>query len=213
MIDFTTTAMVRPGIFNRTARSFDRRLNNLDLSECALYLNIDPLPKGDPKKVISIAEQYFGRVVSRVAKQPQFARAQQWCWTSTTADYVFNLQDDWVLSKDIDFLRLLHEFQEARRRNQKVVQARLSYFSNMRKSRLFLSPSLMWGEACREFAEKMDIDINPEWQIKRNGFRAIVYPGRNNSVVKDIGRAWSSKQRFKRPPSSMGKHFVKWTKR
>jgi len=44
IMDFTTTAMVRPHILDRTLGSFSKNLQDVNLKECRLVINIDPLP-------------------------------------------------------------------------------------------------------------------------------------------------------------------------
>ena len=44
LVDFATTACNRPLILEKTYESLAKRIKGIQLSECRLFLNIDPMP-------------------------------------------------------------------------------------------------------------------------------------------------------------------------
>ena len=93
ILDFTTTAVSRPEVVNKTYRSFCSKLKGVEFDKCTLYINIDPFPvNSDRKKVIKVAEYYFGKVVVNTPSKGNFTKACNWCWKSAKTEYIFNLQ-------------------------------------------------------------------------------------------------------------------------
>jgi hypothetical protein len=97
-LDFTTTATCRPDILCRTYTSFRDKLVGVEMSRSVLYLNIDPIPdKFLVSEVERIARAFFGRVVTNIAREPNFAKAVKWCWLRPDTEYFFHLEDDWEM--------------------------------------------------------------------------------------------------------------------
>lgn len=107
-IDITTTATLRPEILARTYESFTSHLLKPDLAHYHCILNVDPIGEDiSPDEVIEVAKRFFPNVVSHVSEISNFALAMKWCWSHTKAEYVFNLEDDWHMLKDLDLSRMI----------------------------------------------------------------------------------------------------------
>ena len=65
-MDFTTTAVARPKILNQTLSSFSENLKGINLKDCRLIINIDPLPPNIKRKaVINISlKRPWGQCIS-----------------------------------------------------------------------------------------------------------------------------------------------------
>lgn len=212
IVDFTATACARPGIFRDTLESFRENLLGVSLSDCTLYLNVDPRPVEVPQQnAVAIAEEFFGRVVSNCPPEANFAAAVKWCWQQPVTAYFFSLEDDWILLRPIEIedMRslLLHDLGLA------CVNLRAYPHDD---DRLCLAPGLWRSVAAWDIAERMRTDENPERQLRKagtdnpygglhHGYRGAQYP--QERVLRDIGRVWLMQTPYRREG---GKRFVKW---
>jgi len=200
MIDFTTTATARPDILYKTYKSFNNHLKDIDLKNCTLYINIDPVPElVDRNEVLAVAESFFGVVVANMPAKPNFTAAYNWIWDNAKSDYIFNLEDDWVLIEDISINKLL----KIANRSNEIYAVPLRAYSYV-YDKASLSPSLLSRKFYGAVGGNLDISKNPEIQLRGNAFglelgqdKVYAYP--KHVVVKDIGREWIKNQPFKRP--------------
>lgn len=213
-ISFTTTAMRRPGVLAKTYRSFMNNLQGIQIDQCDLFLNIDPLPDDtDSDKVYNVARKFFRSIIVRTPKKPNFAKAVKWCWSQPTTEYIFHLEDDWRLAVPIDFNAMLQRINI----DKKVYQVALR--SSGVKNGLTLMPSIIHREMYMRFANKFVTNVNPEVQMRKQTAFAwedtdpihktdttIYYP--DDVVVRDIGRGWMSRSPYERPGSA----FNSWVK-
>ena len=221
-MDFTTTAVARPEIVDRTYSSFSNNMKGLSLKEhCTLYINIDPLPLGsDPLEVVNVAKKYFKEVVYNTPEKPNFTAAYNWIWSSAKSKIIFNLEDDWILTEEINVPELLKNFEK----NKTLYLVALrSYSSSYKKCPL--SPSFMHRRYYGRIAGKLNENINPEIQLRGRKFglempspednisqkgKLVVYP-KKKIIVKDIGRKWIKKTNLAKPAKKSG--FTSWVKR
>jgi hypothetical protein len=205
-LDFTTTAMRRPEILRKTYESFSTNLKGIDFSESTLYINIEPLPEEIPaSEVVKVAESFFGHVIVCESKKCNFTAAVKWCWKNTTRNYVFHLEDDWILLSRLKVGQLI------KRLNPPIVQVALKAYT-YKYNKIALSPSLLSGQFVRDISCKLIITSNPEVQLRGENVRGhsmMSFPDR--IIIKDIGRAWMKKSDYVR--CSKVKHeFVAWKK-
>lgn len=205
-ISFTTTALVRPKIIEQTYASFSKNIVGLDLSRCILYINIDPVPNDvDPTSVVKVAKRFFGDVYVRIPTEPNFSSAINWCWESANTPYIFHLEDDWVLNKEININKIIKLFDS----NALEIVLRAYDYKYIK---LVLSPAIWKYELYKAFAGKLDININPEIQLRNERFKEFF--NENNIItfgkrliVKDIGREWLVGRNLKKP---IKKEFVRY---
>lgn len=212
-LSFSTTAMPRPDIINKTYESFTKNLQGLDFKNVTLYINIDSFPnkKDDHKRgeVADIARKYFGNVIVNLPEQPNFANAVKWCFSKIETFYNFHLEDDWELLTPFR-VSTFNQFFVA----PHVQQVAFRAWKNVRQD-FWLAPSFIRGTFCREMAEKLNSSDNPEVQIRnyKSGYRKesfVYFPFDNKSVVlKDLGRPWLMGSEYNRG----NKHFVEWSVR
>jgi hypothetical protein len=154
--------------------------------------------------VQAVAEEFFGTVVVNRPAVGNFAAAVDWCWTTADTDYLFHLEDDWILTQQVDIKDVLKRIAGMR---QVVLRAYPRKYSKMA-----LSPSLIAKDTYKMYAGSLNYKHNPEVQLRGKNApnsKQIVTYGRTG-IVKDIGRPWSKHQPVwhnARRKSS----FVSWT--
>ena len=215
ILDFTTTAVSRPEIVNRTYKTFSRKLKGVEFDKCTLYINIDPLPvKADRNEVVEVAKKYFGKVVPNMPSTPNFTAAYNWIWNNATSDYIFNLEDDWELNQDVNINDMMKFFSDSPSLYQVVLRAYKYKYESCP-----LSPSILHKRFYKSIAGKLDESLNPEIQLRGSAF-GLEMPNKTFSVkgklsiysksviVKDIGTEWRNATKFKKPKKKG--RFVSW---
>jgi hypothetical protein len=191
IIDIVTTSTIRPEIIDKTYASFTKYLlKNMD--DYRLLINVDPI--GDKKScqddVLRIAKKYFKNVIYNFPDKPSFTKSVIWLWSHTTSDYVFHLEDDWVILQSVDIndmINLMNKYSKlcAMRLSKGTMGAGgkilksfpCSYVDSIDKKkfqlfpRISLNPSLFRGEFVRGSAKIMTPDINPESQLVKGWAR------------------------------------------
>ena len=238
MIEITTTAVGRAEILRKTYSSFKENL--FKDHPVRLIINIDPVGPDDPKKVLAVAEEFFPIHKVRMPEEAWFPSAFKWAWEQTSTEYVFNLEDDWVLLREIDLEDMLRVMKD----NPKLAHLRLhwrpianrakcwkfffdwngSYFEcpskAIREVGFCGHPSLLRGEFVRDTAALLQIESNPEKQYHYN--RSVVNEvdkwdygvyGQQNTrqTILDIGRAWINQSNWRKQGTRA--FFRKWEER
>jgi len=165
IMDFTTTAVVRPHVLDRTLGSFSKNLKDINLKECRLVINIDPLPPIKRKNVIIVARKYFGDVKYNLPKTANFTAAYNWIWSNAETEYIFNLEDDWELIKPVSIQKVLGYFDK----NKKLLQVLLRAYRYRYKT-CALSPGVLHRRFYSAVGGKLVITSNPEIQLRGERF-------------------------------------------
>jgi hypothetical protein len=182
MIDITMTATLRPEIIRRTLSSFRRNLFN-ELG-ARLIVNVDPVGPGSVEDTIGALFRYFTVKAFRKPDEPSFPKAFKWAWLTADAEYVFHLEDDWLLTRPVDIWKLISILQAPT-----IAAVRLPAFAagpeTMKNwNKLFRwtgryyeppegeewlgfcgHPTLFKGEFVRRCAPLIDDTLNPEKQF------------------------------------------------
>lgn len=118
-IVITMTATYRPKIIDKTLQSFtsmlfdaDKSIDNLDV---VLVCNVDPIGDDNVRldDVINIIHKYFDNkhLLLFSGEDSHFGKAFHRVWTyallGTGADFVFHLEDDWILLEPVRLSKLL----------------------------------------------------------------------------------------------------------
>lgn len=220
-MDFTTTAMARPMIVDRTFASFSKNLQDIDLKECRLFINIDPLPSGvKRKKVIAVAKKYFKEVHYNLPKKANFTAAVNWIWSNAESEFIFNLEDDWELIRPVSVPHLLTYFEKRENLFQVILRA-----YRYRYRTCVLSPSITHRRLYSAVGGNLNTTINPEAQLRGERFGIkmptsggkgkkplIIYPKNSRTVIlRDIGRKWIRKTKYKKGGGARKKaRFITW---
>ena len=219
MITFTTTATIRPELIDQTYLSFSKNLIGINLKECELVINVDPMPGDQLKnreKVIDVAKKYFGKVTHRFPEKPSFPDALRWCWTNTRTKYLFNLEDDWVLltKVNVNDLIALH------RKDKSAIGVSLNaYLFSLNPFRIRLSPCLLDGEWARQAAANLSSVGCPEKQLRNKIPKPLIrrmlnyppysHPKFGKIIVGDTGRKWRESKKLVKD-NTLG--FTTWKK-
>ena len=221
ILEFTTTATVRPELINKTYSSFTTNLKGIDFEKSTLYINIDPLPAtGRPHDVIDVAKKYFGHVVPQVPHKANFCQAVKWCFTQPKNPYFFHLEDDWQLNEEVnvdDLRKILYRTPNTAH----AVTLRAYSFKSVADKRICLSPSLYKTSFASWVGKRLNPHHNPEKQLRNKTksnpigglckwARGVQYPSpKNRIIVKDIGRDWLEENNLEKSQTKEG-HFISW---
>lgn len=214
-IDVVTTATLRPELLDLTYRSFHRRLFS-KFRRCRLIVNIDPLPTGDEEKLgemLAICHRWFPEVVYRTPESPSFPAAVRWAWSQLESEFCFHLEDDWLLLKHIDPVRVAGYFATDPRlaevtlnpsRNKPIVPG------------LALRPSFFRRSFIESALPHFDDALDPEKQWRRHlttggalegwQFRHYGESGEGR-YVRDMGATWRKAHAF----DKWGAKDVSWS--
>lgn len=222
MITFTTTATIRPELIDQTYSSFSSNLTGINLKECELVINVDPMPNDQLKnreKVIEVAKKYFGKVTYRFPEKPNFPDALRWCWTNTSTKYIFNLEDDWILLNKVN----VHDLIALHDKDKSAIGVSLNaYLFGLNPFRIRLSPCILDGEWARQAAANLSPAGCPEKQLRNKIPKPLIrrmlnyppysHPKVGKIIVRDTGRQWrESKKLVKNNDGETG--FTSWKKR
>lgn len=224
-IDICTTATLRHVVLETTLKSFTySMLSNRD--RFRLIINIDPI--GDKLKrrnaVLQIAYKYFKNVVYNFPETPGFTKAVQWCWSQTTAPYVFHLEDDWKLLTPINIDSMIEVIEKYNLTSLRLSKDPLRSskhscrFGFIYSPQISLNPTIFRGEIIRKIYPLMDLDKNPEKQLRvgnpkfkeilANAKHGIYQKNLSGRVVLDIGRKWMKTSIYKKKTG-----FLNWERK
>lgn len=221
-VDICMTATIRPIVLEETLKSFTEKMLK-DKSQYRLILNIDPI--GEKLKRIGfmkeIARKYFDDVILNMPEIPGFTKAVQWCWSQTTSDFVFHLEDDWRLTQVIDIDDMInimktYNLTSLRLSKDDVGKSKHSnQYGFIYYPKISLNPTIFNGNFLREVSPLMNLLQNPEKQLRPtqsdlgkiivNTKHGIYTKPTTKATVHDIGRAWMNKTRFKKKTG-----FLNW---
>lgn len=220
-MDFTTTATSRPDIVERTYSSFNKHLKGIDLKQCRLFINVDPIPRDVKQKFVTkVGLKYFKEVISNYPKKPNYTAAYNWIWSMAESKYIFNLEDDWELTTDVNVEELVSYFDTYP--NLYIVPLRAYKYRYLTCP---TSPGIMHERYYKAVAGNLNEGLNPEVQLRGNKFglsmpskerkispkgKVIVYPSEiKRVIVRDIGRVWARNQKFKKGGGKKS-YFITW---
>ncbi len=223
IMDFTTPAVIRPELLDRTYNSFSKNLKKIDLKQCRLFINIDPFPENvNRKNVVNVAKKYFKEVHFHYGKTGNFTAACNWIWSNADTDFIFHLEDDWELTHQISIQDILKYFDKY----PKLLQVPLRAYNYPYRT-VALSPGVMHRRLYKAVAGNLIENKNPESQMRGEKFGikmpakslkipnrglVIAYPEKIKSVVvKDLGRRWMRKSKYRKSKGSKP-NFISWVK-
>ncbi|HEY6225490.1 MAG TPA: hypothetical protein VI282_00050 [Verrucomicrobiae bacterium] len=186
-IEITIVAARRPTLLARTLESFHANLfRHFQISRA--LINIDPVwgSQKDSDDCAALIKNYFPNPAIFRPETAGFAAAVKRVWTNSKADFIFHIEDDWVLNEEITPAILGHfndpsiaqvslvsrekNWDRARRGDFHFVKRRSILFGAIKipfrkKVPAFTtSPAFTRGDFARKWASLMDEKLDPEKQ-------------------------------------------------
>lgn len=238
-IDITMTAVRRSSILKKTLSSFCEHLFYDNNDRYRLIVNIDPV--GDLEKMKRVVHQckyYFKNVIFNIPATPSFPKAVIWTWSQVEAPWVFHLEDDWIIHRNIDINDMIRNLTE--RPGLACLRLYKRPIPNNKKPKLFdcryrynksgffvagdsgtqfgLNPVLIRKKFIDQALPLMDPERNPEKQFRYTNpkmkdfimkWQYAIY-GRpgDGTLVSDHGVAWRKKNGLVKPSGA----FTHWAK-
>jgi hypothetical protein len=191
-------------------------------------------------KVIKTAQKYFDNVIFNIARTPSFPKAVKWVWANSDAPYIFHIEDDWLINRDIDVDHMINIL----KKHEKLSSLRLYKYRTLKRNKITtfschwvynedgfylskdwkkqfgLNPILIKREFINQALPKMRDNINPEKQFRysQGYMRKIIKDWQyglytnpgDKALVTDIGRKWITKTDFAKPKTGT---FLTWEKK
>jgi len=108
LVDVTITAVKRPKLLERTLESFWDKCFGLSHNQFRAVINVDPVGEpGAAEETVDVCREYFKEVIWRCPKVASFGHAFVWVWSKAVTPFIFHLEDDWELTRTIDFDRMI----------------------------------------------------------------------------------------------------------
>lgn len=114
-LEITTTATRRPEIIDKTLFSFRIHMfSDIDARNITLRVNIDPIGGGEglTYEVMDVCGTHFKNVSFYRPTKPSFPKALIRLWGSVRTKYFWNIEDDWLLIRPIDFQKMIEIMEE-----------------------------------------------------------------------------------------------------
>ena len=244
MIDITITATIRPDILKTTLDSFFNNCfykfikdNGLDCLN--IIINVDPV--GDTHKynqydVVDVCKEFTDSIKYNCPQQANFAKAVKWVWYQTTSDYIFHLEDDWLLNRKVDLQKVIDYLNDTNLSSIRFYKNKYpsekpymisdveyvydndELFTTLHNNNQFsLNPNIIKKSFIDEALELMTDDINPEKQFRctnpvmkdfvLSNFYGVYGRPYLDALVSDNGRIWRKNRKLIKPSGSV---FTEW---
>lgn len=239
MIDIVMTATIRPRVVYETLSSFCENVF-LKSEDFRLIINIDPVGENvHPEEVVNVCKSFFKDVVYNVPETANFAKAVMWVWKTSESDVVFHLEDDWLVTSEVDIYSMIGIL----KKDKSIANLRLSkydipdkqvvrlwkafytytgngYFVTSKNNQFGLNPMLLKREFIQEALPLMSESSNPEKQFRPSSNEkmnklinkwnyGLFGKPGSKALVVDNGLKWRQKMGFDKPKTS----FLTWEKK
>jgi len=239
-IDITMTAVLRPDVICKTLESFTSNLLYEKNIKYRLIINVDNVGENIlPKQIRKICEEYFSEIKFNFSENPSFTKAVMWCWDNAESDFVFHLEDDWIIKRKTsmnDIIRIMNDNNDLacihlmrhdiNGKTKQLFGTEYEYsdnagiFISKRPFGFSLNPVVIRLDFLKKIRSAMVDNKNPEKQIRvknkkmnktMNEWRYGIYAsyGDKAFVYGKNGLVWRKKNGLIKPPD---KHFICWEK-
>lgn len=198
-IDFVTTSINNVEILEKTYDSYSKNLIDLNLKDCRLILNIDPMPNNENiDDILRVAKLYFKTVLLRVSDECNFTKSNLWCLSQVKTDYFFYIQSNKCVKQKISIKHMLNLF------DTDVVSVCLSPIVS---SGIFIylswHPNLWKTQWIKEvYLKHASENVSSEYQLREIGLledvKSICYLKDNdvNYFLKHIGKEYKNNNNY-----------------
>lgn len=240
-IDVATTATVRPDLLDKVYASFTKSFLT-PRDRFRLVLNVDPI--GDDKytvqDVIDVGKTYFDECVINTPKEPNLSKAVKWCFENVENEYVFYLEDDWILHADVKLEKMisilernshlhslglnkmekeafLGQLKKGQWKNVEAIERHYAYIQ-----RISLNPVLIKRDFVNRAAKLIRTNYKPESQLRQpnSAMKKVIGKGKFASYISeeagyapiliDVGASWAVKSKWKKKKKN---GFLFWTEK
>lgn len=241
-IDITMTATLRPSLIQKTLKSYWKNLFSefKDDFDYSFIINIDPVGENiKPKEIIKFSNTIFENVIYNIPDKPSFPKAVKWTWNQCNGDFVFHLEDDWLLDRYVNLRKLVNilnkyddlaclrfcKYNIPKKETTSFFKSKYFYnpdgfyIAEDSKSQFGLNPCLIKIDFVREARNYMIDDINPEKQFRYSNslMRKLIMKWKygifgnpgDKILAIDNGVNWKFDNKFKKPDE---KTFLVWEK-
>ena len=163
-------------------------------------------------------KKYFSNIIVNTPSTPSCAKAIMWCWSNTTSEVVFHLEEDWKLLNYVNIGNLATVLNSCRNlvslRLSKEVLENIPYTVKEKEymivPKLSLDPTLFNGSFVRNISKLMTTEKNPEKQLRdydkterglylKNFKHGVYIPKKgSNCIIEDIGKDWMKTSKFEK---------------
>ena len=224
MIEITTTATLRPELYERSLSSLVDRVKGDDFR---LILNIDPVGPGKAEDVAAVGRKYTKNPIIFLPKDANFQEAQLRLWRAVEGKYFWNVEDDWEFLVDVDLQKMIETMEKypelailrlprwesgpkyTRQWNKREIPFNGEFFEIPEQDRGCLGfsgmPSIIRTEFLEPMLDYLSPDRDIEKQLKGRGrcgvylrkWRYGVWQQLNSlDAIKDIGTPWRKEHRY-----------------
>jgi len=242
-IDIALVAGRRPDLLERTLNSFrESMFHHFDIHR--VLVNIDPFAGNiqDHGRAVAIIRNHFPNAEINEPESASFGMAVKTLWSSTTADMLIHLEDDWLLLEDVTPSHVYESVDEnvpqlSLLSKEKNWTPSRPYYYKTAKRKIFgatisrkkiplfgTSPSFLLGSFARSCADLMDPDLDPEKQFFSGSNPELekhvqdkkvrILAGESGKpIIKDIGREWLEKRNVEKVVRGSKSFWVPITKK
>lgn len=185
-VELTVVAARRPALLARTLESFHQRLfRHFRLARASI--NIDPAWGGEVEaaECVTVMRSLFPDAVVFAPEKPGFTAAVKRLWSHSHAEYIFHLEDDWLLMEDVQpddlspfddptvaqvsLMAKEKNWDRAQRGDYHYVKRRARLLGvplpyRIKRNAFTTSPAFTRGTFARGWAQLMDEAFDPEKQ-------------------------------------------------
>ena len=216
--DICIQTVWRERVLEKTLESFIKHLFAPGVYRFQYHVicNIDPIgdPESTTKGVKDLVTKYFNEKFCEfiTPEEPNFTQAVISTWERVKSPFFFNLEDDWIMNKNIP----LEDMYIIMEHNPRIASLT---FPKAEWKRWYFSqnPSMVRAEWARRIIRKLNLKQSVEHQLDQNTLNGkqlndlhIRYPHfRGHPIVTETGRVWRKKHGFVKPAPN----FATWEKR
>lgn len=204
-VDFFTMTINNSNILYQTFKHLNENIKDLELSNCDLYLNVDPHPnKNNIEDLINIAKKFFKNVIINIPDDCNSGKAFKWGINQFKKEYLFIIEANKCINKEFSIKNMIDKFSI----NENIVEVCLSpKRENPFLKYLTTHPSLWEKKWLKKINVLLSENLNYEYQLRELALleKKIGYTlsNPNNIYLNHIGKKYKEEKKYILANSSM----------
>ena len=190
-MDLLLIAGRRPELIEKTLTSIN---DQIDIVFDNIIVNLDAWAgdKHDHQKAKDIILSFYPNALINEPAVPGFTKAVKYLWSNIKSDYALYTEDDWIWNVSLNQGDLI---------NQDCGMLRFNNIHNEGKDYYGTSPCILTKAFALEASAVLNLDLDPEKQIRSN--KALAQIANKHKVknlkkygicITDIGREWRNER-------------------